>query len=328
MYKGARHNGLKDLLGPRPSLFDLCAVLGAMGMGFVPPLLQGHYLVYYSIFLACIGFSQKNERDISAPSLSIFCLIGLAGLYIHSFFMNPLSITFKYFNFMLMSEGFIYMLFGSLLFYTLATKGRNLRLFALTLPIAATGWIKSAIHGGQMSVILAFLVGIIAYLAYKRRYLFLGVMIATSLCLIFLCPLKFGGDNLPLWKWLCFKGQHRPAAWKELCYLISLHPFIGAGFNKVVGPDNYILVYNDARTVIMNCLHRQNDYLSLAQYVGIPILIGVAMFIKEGIARLKNSFLIVPFIAICVLCFVQMTLFWADRALVVVCSIATFYTET
>jgi len=314
---------------PRPTLFDIVAVVGVIGMGFVIEDLKGLYLIFYSITIVCLGFHQRLQRNIRASGLALIALCGLTNLFLHSFAIYYKSITFQYLNVYLMLEGFIYILFGSLLFYTLATKGNNLRLFAITLPIAALGWIKYGLHGGQISVFFALLVGFIVYLALQRRFILLHLLICLALCVIIFCPLKIGGNDTHLLGWMKMKFSLRPAAWMELYKLIWVHPFIGEGFNKFIGQDNNsIVLWNSTKTVVMNCLYRQNDYLNIAVLYGAPILIAIGVFIKEGFSRLRNSWMLAPFMAICILAFVQMTFFCPDKALVLLCTTATFYTET
>jgi hypothetical protein len=303
---------------PRPTLFDLCAVIGIIGMGLIVPELKGLYFIFYSIFVVCIGFYlHPVYQSHGFNSLTLISLCGLSSLFAHSFFINTQSITFQYLNVYLMFEGYIYVFFGCLLFYTLATKARNLRLFILTLPLAGLGWIKYALHGGQMSIIIAMLFGFIVYLTYKRRFLLLDMLICLTLCVIAVNH-----------KWLLMKFSLRPGVWTELCRMIWNHPFIGEGFNKFVGQDqNGIILWNSSRTIVMNCLYRHNDYLNIATLYGVPVLIGIALFIKEGIDKLKTSWMIAPFLAFCMLCFVQATMFSPDKALVLICSTAVFYTE-
>lgn len=287
-------------------------------MGFVPSELKGLYFIFYSIFMVCISFYLVPVWRVDKfNGLTLISLCGLSSLFWHSFFVNTNSITFQYLNVYLMMEGFIYILFGCLLFYTLSTKGRNLRLFAITLPIAGLGWVKYALHYGQMSIIIAMFVGFIVYLVLQRRFILLDLLI----CLTFLVVTVN-------YKWLWMKFALRPGVWAELCRMIWAHPFIGEGFNKFVGQDqNGITLWNSARTVVMNCLYRHNDFLNIAALYGAPVLIGIGLFIKESIDRLKGSWMIAPFIGFIALCFVQATMFSPDKALVLICTTAVFYTE-
>lgn len=298
------------LLNPRPTLFDLCASLGVVGIVFIPPKLYGFYFCFYSAFITIIGFYCKRERNFVAPELTLLSLIALSGLFIHSFLYKPKSVTFLYFNFMLMFEGFGYIFFGSLLFHTLVNNGKNLKLFYITLPIMLIPTIKLFLYSGRGSIIFAIGMAVIIYLIKVKKY-----KLATLAALIVANVLAWN------WPWFYMKWACRIPVWSEQIFGrftfpavgIKQHPFIGHGFNKLFCPDFslYILQFD--------CILLQhNDYLNIINILGIFSVIPIVMFLRHIYGIVKDSWYLIPVLSIAILCFVQMTIFLGDKALAIV----------
>jgi hypothetical protein len=305
---------------PCPSLFDLCAVLGVVGMGFINPAWQGFYFCLYAVFVAVIGFSQENERNVNVPSLTLLSLIALAGIFSHGFLSGPNSITFQHLNFMLMFEGFGYVFFGALLFYTLVNKGSNLKLFYITLPIALLWTIKTFIYSGRGSVVFALAIALIIYLIVHKKLWF--VLLVTVFAFAFFIVnrewfvMKFA-CRIPIWKDMIFSRLQFPPIG------IIQHPFMGHGFNQLLIPDNIMCSNTWGKT----WLFKHNDYLNVINILGVFVIIPIVMFMKQIISTVKESGYLIPVLTIAILMFVQMTIMTGDRALAITSFLALAYVE-
>ncbi len=306
-------------LNPRPSLFDLCACLGVIGIPFIPQNIYGFYFCFYAVFITIIGFQSRCYSNDVFPSLTLLSLIALIGLFLHSFIYGPGSITFQYLNFYLMFEGFAYIFFGSAMFYVLVSKGRNLRLFFLTLPIALIPYIKYSLHSGRGSIVFAMAIALIIYLIIKRQYKWAFVVALFAI-------------DIVVWKfaWFKMKWACRPPLWKDMIYSlnmknpgIALHPFIGSGFNKFLMPDNMMVSTSWGKT----WLFKHNDYLNAMIILGVFAIAPIIDFMSEIFNRVKNSIYLIPVLTIAILCFVQATICFGDRALAVICILGLSVTE-
>ena len=314
---------------PCPTLFDLCACFGVLGISFIRPALRGFYLEFYTIFLVIIGFNYEQKRHFNGASLTLLGLISLSTLFLHSYKVAFRSISFQYLNFYLMHEGFAYIFFGCLLFYIVATKSTNLRLLMFTLPVVMKVWIGKMLYSGQMTPMMAVGVGFFAFLLYRRQFKW-----AIFVALVAIDVAVFKRE------WLMMKFECRPYIWAHLIELIKHPPyigsyfieryqdskltfFVGSGYNKLLIPDNFInvKVWGNA------WLFRQNDYLSIMAYIGIFAIIPIIMFIKELFARFKYTWFIALLIAFCTLSFFQMTFAYPDRVIVILLSLSWCYVE-
>lgn len=306
---------------PFPSLFDLCATIGVVGMGFIRMPWQGFYFCLYSVFVVMIGFSSKCERNINFPALTLLSLLALTGIFSHGFLSGPNSITFQYLNFMLMFEGFGYVFFGCLLFYFLVTKGRNLKLFYLTLPIALLTTIKSFLYSGRGSIVFALALALIIYCLIHKKYGWALVIALFSIdFLIWQFPwfkMKFA-CRIPMWKDMIFSDLQFPPIG------IKQHPFIGHGFNQLFIPDNIMCSTTWGKT----WLFKHQDYLNAINILGMFAIVPMVMFIKQIIERVKESRYLIPVLTILILGMVQMTLFSADRALAIVSFLGLAFIES
>jgi hypothetical protein len=302
------------LFNPRPTMFDLCACLGVLGIPFIHQSIYGFYFCFYALFITVIGFSSKCVRNVNFPSLTIFSLLGLIGLFLHSFIYSPKSITFQYLNFYLMFEGFGYIFFGCVMFYVLVSKGKNLRLFFITLPISLIPFIKNTLYSGRGSILFALAIAVIFYLIKNKQYKWALVVFLFAL-------------DLLIWKysWFTMKFRCRLPLWYDMIYStditnpgITLHPFIGSGFNKFLKPDNMMVSTSWGKTWLF--IH--NDYLNAIKILGVFFIAPLFLFINEIYDRVKNSIYLIPVLTILVLCFVQATMCFGDRAVVIVCILA------
>lgn len=317
---------------PRPTLFDLTVCLGILGISFVGSGMRGFYLEMYAILLVVIGFNQNQKRSFNGSSLVLLGLIGLIALFLHSFQVpqNVRGLSFQYLNFYLQHEGFSYIFFSSLLFYIVVTKATNIRLLVFSLPVISILWIKQMLFFKQFTPILALGVGIFFYLVYRKKYKW-SILIALLAL------------NVIAWKypWITMKFKCRPYVWKELIEYIKHPPFIGSvfienyrnsslsfivgsGYNKLVIPDNLIVIKAWGNT----WLYRHNDILSLMSYIGVFALIPIVLFVKELFVRFRPKWYIIPLVAVITLCSFQITFIYPERVAIILLGLSWCYVES
>jgi len=297
---------------PLPTLFDICASIGVLGILCIPKELYGFYFCFYSMFLLIIGMSVQNERNICFKELTILSIIALTGLFIHAFEYWSWSLAYQYLNFYLMFEGFGYVFFGCMLVSSLITKSLNIRWMYITLPIAVIPYINQSMYCGRGSIVFSISIATVIYFMLKQKK-----WIAFSVASLSLCALLF---NLP---WFAMKFECRIPVWEQLIGDILQHPFIGQGFNHLLAPDNMMI-----STSMDTWIFKHNDYLNIMQCLGVVVMFPILFFIKRLISVTRRSWRIIPVLSIVIVSFFQMTMFQANNALIVLCLISLMYVES
>ena len=298
-----RAGGLKNRL---PSMFDV-AVAGILYITFISnQFLQGTFLVFYSLFIFSLTFLMKPQREYKSIPLALLVLWSLAMVFVHNKIkvIPTNSIMNYYFNVAIMSEGFIYILAGVMLFRSVImySKGPNF-IFAL-LPLSLIPLLKQGIHTGSITIGAALIMSMIIFLFLNREKWVAVLLTVASLTMASL-----------MWPWINMKFICRPYVWIELLRQIKEHPFIGKGFNHTLLPDNMIWV-RKIGTVIYGWLWAHNDYLNLAACLGAIVLVFLAWFVIETIRRIGNTVYLIPFLTIAIAACFQITMFMPDKAAV------------
>ena len=235
-----------------PTLFDLVVCFGIIGVTFVNPFIRGFYLVFLTLLIMSVGLNYPNKRNVQLPELSLFCILGMIGVFVHSFVWSVKSITFEYLNFYMMAEGLLYIFFGCMFLSVVAQKASNLRLLMITIPITLIPMINKTVYCGQMTFIMATLVAVVIWLFWARKLALFTWATIIGLIVV--------GCN---WHWICMKFACRPPIWLELAQAIRIHPWVGIGFNKYLRPDNMrVFSWPDAY------LFMHNDYLTIMLFMG------------------------------------------------------------
>jgi len=289
-----------------PTFFDFCACIGIIPIAYLHTNFKGIYLVFFSLFLMCYTLSKKSVREYHNKWLSLILLWSLMGVFLHSWVVNADSGAYKWINFQLMSEGFIYIFFSIMLLVTIIKFGKNYRLLFITLPIAFIPMYQKMVHCGQMSLMLAVLLGVIVYFMSKSRKRVIWFIIGI-----------FGTLVIANYKWLLMKFECRPYVWIELLRQIYENFWFGTGYNKLLRPDNMVWV-REIGTITCGWLFRHNDYLSIVAFLGFPIIIPIVGVIHKLIKRFKTSPKAIFIYAVLILCFFQITMFEADKALFII----------
>lgn len=125
----------------RPSLFDIALYI----FSFLSPIfllsgwdlnmIQGVFFCFGIFALLGLSFFCKKQREYRNPFLGFFILWSLINVFIHSFDISlSRGVTSYFIDYCLMSEGFIYILCGSILFYLIVSYKKN---FNIVYPILA-----------------------------------------------------------------------------------------------------------------------------------------------------------------------------------------------
>jgi hypothetical protein len=224
--------------------------------------------------------------------------------------------AYNWVNYCLMSEGFIYLFFSIWFLRTVSTHSVNLRWLWFTIPFAIYPIVVFMLRTRQMSFLLSFALATLIYLIMTKRYKIYIVALIFTIVLV-----------ISKYQWILFKWNCRPYSWIELGRQIMEHPFVGTGYNKTLIPDNMMWI-RQIGNVVYGWLWRQNDYLSIASFLGLPILIPIAMFLKDLFMRFRKFAYVVLFMAFCLTSFMQITMFVPEKALIVITLLSFFYSET
>lgn len=327
---------LKKILNPRPSFFDFLVGGFLFITMFGNDWQRGMFLVFYSAFLVIVSLLIKPKRDYKSLPLVLLTLWSLIGAFIHSFEIYQNSITIRYVNFYMMIEGFIYILFGVLFIHTIIRYSTNLKFIFLLIPFAIIPWFSGLVHTGSTTPMAALGIAIVVYLFLSKRLIW-GI-----------CALISGIVGVWLnWSWICMKFVCRPLAWYQLivnifyrperCFdgsiidsgiqlspilqellkkrplLLEIKPWLasifGGGFENSIN-NNYMWVDKDT----FGWIYMHNDYFHLAQCLGPIVLIFLTWFIINCFKRIGRSIYIIPFLAIVLICFFQLTMFQPGKA--------------
>ncbi len=126
------------------------------------------FFVLYSVFLFIISLSLKPKREYRSLPLTLIAMWSFIGLFVHSFII-PAGRMFYYFNYYLMIDGFLYILFGIIFIRTVIIYSTNIRFIYLLLPIAMIPWYSNFVRVGSLTPVAALSVAIIVYLLLKSR---------------------------------------------------------------------------------------------------------------------------------------------------------------
>jgi len=295
--KGMR--GLAGFFRPAPSFFDL-AVTGILYINFICDSFKAQmFLIFYSILIICLSIMSKQQRQYSNKFLSLFMLWGFVSLFIHSYDIPKHSIVLRYINLYLMSEGFIYILFGGLFLITIVKYSRNMRIIWILAPLLILPWIRDYSIGAshKFTWICAIIISLLIYSILRKRLV--AVLSILSISSIFIIK------NFAMMK---VRFACRPELIKIFLAQITEHPFIGTGFNKFLSPDNMIF------SPYWGWLYRHNDILSITAYLGIPIFIIIFLFIADLTKKTGVNYRLILLLILINISFFQMTIVRPDKA--------------
>lgn len=299
-------NRLKGILGtlvsPLPSFFDLC-IAGFLGVLYFNCAWQAIYFVLYSFFLTILTLVMKPKRQYRSWPLMLFTLWILVSIFIHkniilypeSSFMNSYFVTMNLF------EGFIYVFAGILLLNSIIRYSTNLKFLLIIIPFAMIPMLKVFIHFGSMTYIMSFLIAVIVFWFIRKQFV-LGSL--SLLACLFVVVVN--------WSWLMYKWVARPLVWGQMIRNIKEHPFVGQGFSHYLwGNHTWVTDYN------WGWLIRQNDYLSIGDYMGVIAMLLTVWLAIETIIRVRKTPYLILVLTLMIGGFFQMTMFLIDKSAIV-----------
>jgi hypothetical protein len=291
----------------RPSLFDL-AICGILGISLiVNPFIRGSVFIFYSIFLFCLSLAFRPKNNFRSIPIVVLLLISLPLIFVHRpYKIVPSSIMNAYFNTAIMSEGFIYILAGAMLFITIVRYSSNAKLILIMAGLASFIPIKYMLSVGSpvsLGLALCLSVGIYLILHKKTRFIFNFLIIA-------------GITAVVNWKFIISKGTCRPQIWMETLRLIKQHPFLGIGFNQTVMPDGLIPVGP------WGWVYVHNVFLTVWMSLGIVALIAVLWFVIDCLRSIKKTIYLIPFLFIVFLCNFKEIMLLPERAAIVIVALS------
>lgn len=217
---------------------------------------QKIYFVFGVIALSLLSLFSKPKRYLTDWCVGAFALWALFLMFWHSQIWVE-SITYRYLDFFLMSEGFIHV-FAAILLYKLVYEYVDKLpsvYFALVFYLGRGFFIKS------LTPIFAVAICSLIWCVAKKKWQWFGLMLVLTCAFI-------GMNTHYIW----VKWQARAFAWPYTIKEILQHPFIGTGFDKSIminlikGPNGWCF--------------RHNDFLNVTKDLGLPalMLIGVFLF--------------------------------------------------
>lgn len=294
---------------PLPSLFDL-AVAGFLGIVFIKgQYIQSIFFIFYIIFLYSLTIGLRYRRNYKSLPLALLTIWALIGVFVHSYFICQQSITMKYLNMYLMSEGFIYILFGVIFIKIVITYSTNLRFAYLLLPFAMSIWWTE--H--RATIWMALIISTLIYLLINKKFKIL----------LFLTPLL----SFIVWlKWNAMMSGYacRPIVWKKLTAMIIQHPFVGMGFDNSLRPSNAIF----DTPFSWGGIYMHNDLLNIGRCLGVLVIVFILWFIFNSVRRIGKNWSIILFLTVVLTSLFQMTMFIPAKAAVVLTIIALVLTQT
>ena len=296
-------NVLKGLKTLQPSLFDL-AICGILGISLiVNPFIRGSVFIFYSIFLFCLSFAFRPKNNFRSTPIVVLLITSLVLIFVHRpYRIVPSSIMNAYFNTAIMSEGFIYILAGAMLFFTIVRYSSETKLILFAAIAASIIPIKFMLSVGSpvsLGLALCMALGIYLVLHKRVRFLFDFLIIAVI-------------TAIANWHFIISKANSRPQIWWETLRLIKRHPFLGSGFNQTVMPDGLIPVG------LWGWVYMHNVFLTVWHSLGIVALIAALWFVVASIKQIGKTIYLIPFLFVVLLCNFKETMLIPERAAICV----------
>ena len=276
-------------------------------------ILQSNYFTFGILSLFILTFMLDKKRDLKNIWIGFGLLLSLISIFTHSYYIS--EFTKKFATFSLMSEGFIYLLCGSLLFKIIYEYGeKDLRKYPF-LWIALSALLIKAFIDKSFSPICSLLVCFIIYLFKNKKYT-IGYFMSLP---IFVGILKYYNE---LWLNL----QPRLWAWLVMIKEIIKYP-LGKGFSNTINGNviecdmfekwgaNWGAVSATDKGLLV---FPHNDYLNITMNLGavsLLIIIGLFIWIFKGV---KFDLLAFGCLAILITAFFQTTFYFPSNAILYV----------
>lgn len=302
---------------------------------------QGTFFVFGVFALLGLSFLSKRQRIVKNKYLGLIILWSLASVFIHTYkFSLTQGITKSFINYCLLSEGFIFVLCGCLLYYLVlsykkdfdiaypvlaicilnlifaVTQGMGIKWIwvnnpsisgmlgncsqlavfsAIAMPILGRKWTPLIIIPAitlflarSHTAVMAFFLVMIFYAIYHKNYPQLFVLLIAGITFVFF--------NYQI---MYLRFLVRLDTWAVALKEIIQHPFLGYGFDNTLSR-NMVFVKSAGGWVF-----RHNDYLNIAQNLGIPFLLMIVLAVKDIFKNPKINYLFISLSILLISCFFQ-----------------------
>jgi len=245
---------------------------------------QKLYFVFGVFALFILSLFSKPKRYLTDRLIALFALWALFLMFWHSQIWDN-SLTYRYLNFYLMSEGFIHVFAGILLYKLVFENVDRLPAvyFALAMYLGRGFFVKS------LTPIFAVAICSLIWCVIKKKWV-IGI-------LILILAGVFVAMNM---HYIALKWQARAFAWPYTIEEIMRHPITGFGFDKnlmsnlILSPSGWI--------------YRHNDFLNIVRDLGLPALIMIGLFVRKNLDIFCLGVLII--------CCAQTSFYWPRFAVI------------
>lgn len=292
--------GLDYLFNPLPSFFDFLISLMLIINFIQADYIKEIFFVFYTLFLLCLTFVLKPEREYKNFWLGVLAIWALGSVFIHSFFLSKESITFQYKNMYLMSEGFIYILAGILFLTILIRYSTNLKFLFLLSPLLLKPWIFDFSKDSHLTPFVALYLSILIYSLIKKKNYASSILFWSGL---FIFTIKHN--------FIITKFRFKIPVMKELLDQITRHPIVGNGFNESFSPYNKMILIPNQQ---FQWFWRYNDFLNLGSQLGAIALILSVLFALSTLKNIKSGFYLILAITMLLIMSSQSIMFFTDKA--------------
>ncbi len=242
--------------------------------------------------LLCLSFFNVPKRRLSNWHIGLFLLWSLISVFLHARIFDT-SVTWRYFNFYLMSEGFIHVLFAGVLFKLIYENVD--RLPALIVPVLF--YLGRAICIKSLTPLFAIIICSLIYCWYWKKF--------TIFSWISLFATWFVWHN---WQYIVMKAQARIVAWPLAFKQLSI---VGSGFDKGI-------MCNMILKPVVGWGYIHNDFLNVGRDLGYVALVIIACFLFKFFRRFDFRFLSMACLCSLIICFFQTTMYMPRLAVIVI----------
>lgn len=290
--------GLVGCFQPAPSVFDIFIAF-ILIINFIPETyIKEIFFVFYTWFLLCLTFMFKAKRQYSNVWLGLLVLWSLVNVFIHSYFISQESITFKYKNMYLMSEGFIYIICGAIFLNIVVRYSKNIKFIYLLSPVLLMPWFFEFSKDHHLTPFVALFLSLIIYSVIKKRLWVSFLLLAPGLVYFYIKH-----------TWVLSKFRFKIPMVKELVSQIIQHPFVGSGFNKTLNADNMVFLFKENLW-----LWKYNDFLNIGSQLGITALILCVLLAFKILNTMKSGVCFVLSLTLILIMSAQSIMFFVDKA--------------
>lgn len=234
---------------------------------FIQETTQKLYFVFGVIVLYLLSLFTKPKRILTDWRIVSFALWAMFLMFWHSQIWVD-SVTYRYLNFYMMSEGFVHVL-AAILFYKLIYE------YVDELPavyVALAVYIGRGFFIKSLTPIFTVAICSLIWCAVKKYW-------NIAFLIIFYIVFFISFNTHYIW----LKWQARFFTWPHTIREIMQHPFLGTGFDKnimqnmVIGPHGWC--------------YRHQDFLNVTKDLGILALGLICIFLFGFIKRFKFELL-------------------------------------